>query len=192
MLRTYSRPNHVLLLLPPNLLWLLTTLAVVTSSNYSLIKVGIKPKLGGQLAKVGIGFELGHRQYITMLSLLIWKSQKGTHSKCNETQIFLCRSRICSRILFWYCAQTQFHDSNMQMMWCEKKLMICFTFYTWIGTCTTLKIISLPRILFLTVCRSSFTTAAGKNNKTDACVQSCGWTEPEWFHKSSLCWNSQA
>ena len=127
-------------------------------------------------------FEIG-----TMLTPLIWESQKEAHSKCNETQIFLCRSRICSRILFWYCAQTQFHDSNMQMMWCEKKLMICFTFYTWIGTCTTLKIISLPRILFRTVCRSSFTTAAGKNNKTDACVQSYGWSEPEWFHKSSLC-----
>ena len=70
VLRTYSRPNHVLLLLPPNLLWLLTTLAVVTSSNYSLIKVGIKPKLGDKLAKVGIGFELGHRQCFAMLSLL--------------------------------------------------------------------------------------------------------------------------
>ena len=61
-------------------------------------------------------FEIG-----TMLTPLIWESQKEAHSKCNETQIFLCRSRICSRILFWYCAQTQFHDSNMQMMWCEKK-----------------------------------------------------------------------
>ena len=170
---TYGRPNHVLLLLPPSLLWLLTTLAVVTSTNYSWIKVGIQPELGDQLAFVGIGlfdkvqFEMGHWQCIAMLSLLIWKD---AHSECNETQIFLCRSRFCSRILFSHCPQTQFRDSNTRIMWNMKKKLvhlICLTQRTFYST---MKLYNLTnnfsiKTLFPHVCRSNFTTGGRKTAK---------------------------
>ena len=99
-----------------------------------------------------------------------FSSPKEAHSECNETQTFLCRSCICSRILFWHCPQTQFRDSNTQIMW-NMKTQSTKHMYSQLKKLSYCQEFSPPCL------QIEFHDGSRNDNKRDACLKSFGWND---------------